>query len=77
MSTSDKIELADLPANIRGAEDSQPQSIDYVGMPMEDIEKEVIRKTLENTNGNRTQAAKILKIGLRTLHRKIEKYDLV
>jgi len=76
MSTSGKIELAALPVNIRGAENSQPASITQVGMSMEEVEKELIRKTLEETNGNRTQAARILKIGLRTLHRKIQKYGL-
>jgi DNA-binding NtrC family response regulator len=76
MSASGKIELAALPANIRGAEDSQPSSITQVGMSMEEVEKELIKKTLEETNGNRTQTARILKIGLRTLHRKIQKYGL-
>ena len=76
MATSDKLEVSDLPENIRGAENSQPPSTVHSGMSMEEIEKEVIRKTLENTNGNRTQTAKILDIGLRTLHRKIQKYGL-
>jgi len=77
MSTSDRITLADLPANIRGAESShQPSSFIQAGMSMEEIEREAIRKALEDTNGNRTRAAEILKIGLRTLHRKIQKYGL-
>ena len=76
MSTSDKIEVTDLPVNIRGAESSQPPPIVEAGMSMEQIEREVIRKTLEDTNGNRTRTAEILKIGLRTLHRKIQKYGL-
>jgi len=76
MSTSDRIELVDLPVNIRGMESSQPSTIVHPGMSMEEIEKEAIRKALEDTNGNRTRAAEILKIGLRTLHRKIQKYDL-
>lgn len=76
MSTSDRIEVADLPVNIRGAENSQPSPIIQAGMSMEEIEREAIRKTLEDTNGNRTRAAEILRIGLRTLHRKIQKYGL-
>ena len=43
-------------------------------MTMEAIEREAIRKTLEDTGGNKTQAAKILKMGLRTLHRKVQGY---
>ena len=76
MATSDKLEASDLPENIRGAENSQPSSAVHSGMSMEEIEKEIIKKTLEDTNGNKTQAAKILDIGLRTLHRKIQKYGL-
>ncbi len=76
MSTSDRIQLSDLPANIRGMESSELSNIIQPGMSMEEIEKEAIRKALEDTNGNRTRAAEILKIGLRTLHRKIQKYGL-
>jgi len=76
MSTSEKIEVIDLPENIRGAEDSQPLSIIQTGMSMKEIEKEMLKRTLEATNGNKTQAAKILKISIRTLHRKIDEYGL-
>ena len=40
------------------------------------VEKDLIRKTLARTRGNRTRAAKILQIGVRTLQRKIKEYDL-
>jgi DNA-binding NtrC family response regulator len=43
---------------------------------MEEVEKETIRKVLEDTNGNRTAAAKKLGIGRRTLYDKITAYDL-
>ncbi len=76
MSTSDEIGVSDLPADIRNAEDAQPSSVMQAGMSMDEIEKEAIRRALEETNGNRTRAAEMLKIGLRTLHRKIQKYDL-
>jgi len=46
-----------------------------VGESMEQIEKKVIEETLNYTNGNRTQAARILKIGLRTLQRKLKQYQ--
>ena len=41
---------------------------------MDAIEKEAILKTLEETGGNRTRAADILGIGLRTLQRKLREY---
>ena len=43
---------------------------------MEEVEKEMIRKTLEKTNGNRREAAKILGKSERTLYRKIKDYEL-
>jgi transcriptional regulator with PAS, ATPase and Fis domain len=41
-----------------------------------DIQRQHIEKALELTNGNRTHAAKILGIGLRTLQRKLKAYAL-
>ena len=41
---------------------------------MEQIEKEAILKTLQETGGNRTKAAEVLGIGLRTLQRKLKDY---
>lgn len=46
------------------------------GETMEAIEAKVIKHTLNYTGGNKTQAARVLKIGLRTLQRKVNKYDL-
>ena len=50
--------------------------IDLTGKSLEEVEAEHIRRTLELTNGNRTETAKILKIGERTLYRKIKEYGL-
>ena len=43
---------------------------------MDEIEKMAIEQALEKYNGNRTQAARALNIGVKTLYRKIEKYNL-
>ena len=40
------------------------------------IEKKHISKVLQYTNGNKTETAKLLKIGLATLYRKIETYQI-
>ena len=40
------------------------------------IEKNHIRKILQSTNGNKTRAAHVLEIGLATLYRKLEEYQL-
>ncbi|HEY3490443.1 MAG TPA: sigma-54 dependent transcriptional regulator [Candidatus Deferrimicrobiaceae bacterium] len=43
---------------------------------IEEAEREAIRAALEKTGGNKTQAAKLLGIGLRTLHRKVKEHGL-
>ena len=45
-------------------------------LDLADIENRYIRKALHQTNGNKTEAAKLLGIGLSTLYRKIEEYQL-
>jgi DNA-binding NtrC family response regulator len=47
-----------------------------VGTSMDDAEREMIRSTLEHTSGNKTRAAKILGISLKTMHNKVKKYQL-
>ena len=48
--------------------------IGRVGMTMAEIEQVAIQKTLAEAGGNKTEAAKILDIGVRTLHRKLDAY---
>ncbi len=48
--------------------------IGRVGMTMAEIERAAIQKTLAEVGGNKTEAAKILDIGVRTLHRKLDAY---
>jgi DNA-binding NtrC family response regulator len=45
-----------------------------VGTPLPEAEKVIILDTLKRTGGNKTSAARILGIGLRTLYRKLEEY---
>jgi two-component system response regulator HydG len=71
------LKLEYLPQSIYRAERrSTPDIPALVGMPMKDVEKELIRSTLAHVQGNRHEAAKILKIGERTLYRKIRRYGL-
>ncbi len=46
-----------------------------VGSTIEELEKELIIKTLEATAGNKTRAAEILGISLKTLHNRLNKYE--
>jgi two-component system response regulator HydG len=45
------------------------------GTPLPDVERRIILDTLGRTDGNKTAAARILGIGLRTLYRKLEQYE--
>ena len=46
------------------------------GTPLAVVEKSMILKTLRNQKGNRTHTARILGIGLRTLQRKLKRYEM-
>ena len=45
-----------------------------VGQTIEDVERQLIYKTLENTGGNKTRAAEILDVTPRTLRNKLSRY---
>jgi DNA-binding NtrC family response regulator len=45
-----------------------------IGTTVEDAEKGLILRTLEHTKNNKTRAAEILGISLKTLHNKLKEY---
>lgn len=47
-----------------------------LGKTLYEIEKEIIYKTLKMTNNNKTRAAQVLGISLKTLHNKLNRYML-
>jgi two-component system response regulator HydG len=78
MSQGVKLSPENLPGDIRPAGGDVPLGglSNLVGISLEQAEKELIRNTLNSVNGNREQAARILRMGERTLYRKINEYDL-
>jgi DNA-binding NtrC family response regulator len=46
-----------------------------IGTTVDDAERELILRTLKQTGGNKTRAAEILGISLKTLHNKLHKYN--
>ncbi len=46
------------------------------GVTLEEAEKQLIIRTLQECRGNRTAAAKKIGISRRTLHRKLHRYGL-
>ncbi|NNG47218.1 MAG: sigma-54-dependent Fis family transcriptional regulator, partial [Deltaproteobacteria bacterium] len=75
----DSIEWGDLPPeilkNILPPSPSGPIPLPS-SRTLEEIEREAIVAALLETDGNKTQAAKMLGIGLRTLHRKVKEYGI-
>jgi DNA-binding NtrC family response regulator len=45
-----------------------------VGTTVDEAERQLIVKTLESTHNNKTRAAEILGISLKTLHNKLKEY---
>jgi DNA-binding NtrC family response regulator len=75
MSKSNIITVDDLPPHIRSDTDQGYVKVS-MGSTLADIEREVIRATVAQQNGNKTKAAEVLGIGRKTLHRKIQEYGL-
>jgi DNA-binding NtrC family response regulator len=74
LSSRRTIEATDLPTYIQPPAPADELSI-RVGTPLDEVEKELIRRTLTHAK-TKTEAARLLQIGLRTLHRKIKAYGL-
>jgi DNA-binding NtrC family response regulator len=45
-----------------------------VGTPLEEVERQMILRTLQKTNNNKTRAAELLGISLKTMHNKLNLY---
>jgi len=48
-----------------------------VGTTVDEAERRLILKTLESTHNNKTRAAEILGISLKTLHNKLKLYSQI
>ena len=66
---------ADLPNDVRRAGRKGPQFELRIGETMDEIERELIFKTLDFTNGNKVRAAQILGISLKTLYNRLVRYQ--
>jgi len=56
---------------LSGADETGPLPLD---VPLEEVEKAAILRTLESTGGNKSEASRRLGITRRTLHKKLKKY---
>ena len=68
------LEVSDLPLNIQHEPETTASGASELSMSS--VEERHIRRVLQHTGGNKTEAARLLKIGLTTLYRKIEEYGI-
>lgn len=77
VTSEDKVlDVVDLPGHIHPQQPLSVGSSLPMGTTIQEMERELIRTTLEHVEGNRRKAAASLGIGERTLYRKIDEYDL-
>ncbi len=76
----DELAVEDLPARIR---DYQPPQITPAGvevpeglLPLDEIERRYVQHVLEQLDGNKAAAARVLGLGRRTLYRKLDSWGL-
>jgi two-component system response regulator HydG len=82
-----ELRVAHLPQDFRAASAAAPQASPSQGprpglqfpqpvQPLDQMERHAIYRALDETRGNKTQAARVLGIGVRTLHRKLKEYKM-
>ena len=75
-SPGDVVRLEDLPPAMSRSRLAPERGEPRAGTTLAEMERELILRTLEQTGGNRTHAASILDIGVRTLQRKIRAFGI-
>ena len=73
---SERLDVADLPLDIQSTHYEQSDETTPGSFELSAMERRHIARVFEYTKGNKTEAARLLKIGLTTLYRKIEEYGI-
>ncbi|MEG1909702.1 MAG: sigma-54 dependent transcriptional regulator [Bacteroidales bacterium] len=71
-----ELSLVDLPVEMQSKKKQLEGGIHLFDFELADMESRHIKKVLEYTKGNKTETARLLKIGLSTLYRKIDEYSI-
>lgn len=72
----DRLRVTDLPFDMQQVAEGESGERACSGFELANIEKMHIQKVLQYTQGNKTEAARLMHIGLTTLYRKIEEYKI-
>ncbi len=73
VSDGKKLDKQDLPLEIQNSDYGMSQTNNF---ELSEMERRHIIRVLEHTKGNKTETARLLKIGLTTLYRKMEEYGI-
>ena len=74
LAPSHRISINELPAEIRASTSRENSFTVYLGTPLYEIEREYVRRTIAFAYGNKSRASKMLRVPLRTLYNKLERY---
>jgi DNA-binding NtrC family response regulator len=69
------ISVADISPEVKGVVGTTSGFEVSLGMSLDDIEREVILKTIEFVDGNKSRAAEMLGISIKTLYNRLEQYQ--
>jgi len=69
------LHVADLPSNLQYPTTERVPEKDEI-LPLEELERRAILRTLRETGGDKLSAARMLGIGKTTLYRKLKQYHM-
>ena len=72
--TVERHHIAPYPLDQRARARSEDTVMLPVGTPLDEVERQMILRTLQKTDNNKTRAAELLQISLKTLHNKLRLY---
>jgi DNA-binding NtrC family response regulator len=75
MTHSKRLSVEDLPEEIKISTNRETSFTVFLGSPLQEIEQEYIRRTIEFADGNKARASEMLGVPRRTLYGKLERYD--
>ena len=75
MAAGNEIEVEDLTINVPESQ-AKDGIIIPIGTSLEEAEKTIILQNLQANKGNKSKTADVLKIGRKTLHRKLNEYGI-